>query len=297
LSEAIDIELEVQAQEKEVGPFRADILCKDTGTGQLVLIENQLEPTNHGHLGQLLTYAAGLNAGTIIWIAERFTNEHRAALDWLNEITGEDFAFFGVEVELWRIGNSAPAPKFNIVSKPNDWAKQVKASAVRGQLTDARQMQLAFWTDFRRFMEEKSKIRCQKPRPQSWMNHPIGRPGCRLVSVASMFDSAANRFGGELRVELVLDDENSKAYFKQLEKQNKEIEAELGEALTWYNPADKRMKRIYVRRAVELTDRDRWPDFREWLRQKLEDFFRVFAPRVKALIVSELPAASSRDHA
>ncbi|MGB8414368.1 MAG: hypothetical protein WCE23_16240 [Candidatus Binatus sp.] len=111
LGEAIDLELEVEAQEKEVGPFRADILCKDTSTGQWVLIENQLEPTDHTHLGQLLTYAAGLNAGTIVWISEHFTNEHRATLDWLNEITDEGFSFFGIEVELWRIGGSPPRAK------------------------------------------------------------------------------------------------------------------------------------------------------------------------------------------
>jgi hypothetical protein len=296
LGETLDLELEIEAQEKEVGAFRADILCKDSRTGQWVLIENQLEPTNHGHLGQLLTYAAGLNAGSIIWIAEEFTNEHRAALDWLNEITGEDFAFFGVEVELWRIGSSAPAPKFNVVSKPNDWAKHIKASAFR-ELTDARQLQLTFWTEFHEYMANNSKIRCQKPRPQSWMNHSIGRYGCHLASVASTWDSAASREGGELRVELVLDDENSKPYFAQLESQQKEIEGQLGEALTWHNPAGKRMKRIYVRRSVELADRDHWPEFREWLKANLERFQSVFAPRVKAFTTSEVPEVNSGDHA
>lgn len=115
LAEAIGLELEVEAQEKGVGPF-SDILCKDTTTNDWVLIENQLEPTDHTHLGQLLTYAAGLQATTIVWVSERFTSEHRAALDWLNEITEEKFAFFGIEVELWRIGDSVPAPKLNSTS-------------------------------------------------------------------------------------------------------------------------------------------------------------------------------------
>lgn len=115
LGEAVGVELEVEAQEKSVGPFRADILCKDTSTDQWVLIENQLERTDHTHLGQLLTYGAGLNAVTIVWIAAKFTEEHRAALDWLNEITDERFNFFGLEVELWRIGDSLAAPKFNII--------------------------------------------------------------------------------------------------------------------------------------------------------------------------------------
>ena len=92
-------------------PFRADILCRDTTTNNWVLIENQLERTDHSHLGQLLTYAAGLTAVTIVWIAHRFTEEHRAALDWLNEKTEEGINFFGLEVELWRIGDSPAAPK------------------------------------------------------------------------------------------------------------------------------------------------------------------------------------------
>lgn len=100
LGDTVGLELEIEAQEKEVGPFRADILCKDTANDHWVLIENQLERTDHIHLGQLLTYAAGLNAVTIIWIAARFTDEHRATLDWLNEITNEDFTFFGLEIEL-----------------------------------------------------------------------------------------------------------------------------------------------------------------------------------------------------
>ena len=117
LGETIGIELELESQEKDVGPFRADILCKDTATDNWVLIENQLERTDHTHLGQLLTYAAGLNAVTIVWIAERFTAEHRAALDWLNEKTDEKINFFGLEIELWQIGDSPIAPKFNIISQ------------------------------------------------------------------------------------------------------------------------------------------------------------------------------------
>ena len=114
LSETIGLELEVQQEEAAVGPFRADILCRDTASDELVIIENQLEKTDHKHLGQTITYASGLDAVNIVWIAARFTEEHRAALDWLNRITHEEFRFFGIEIELWRIGKSVPAPKFNI---------------------------------------------------------------------------------------------------------------------------------------------------------------------------------------
>lgn len=131
LGDALGIDLELEAQEKAVGPFRADILCKDIGTGAWVLVENQLERTDHSHLGQLLTYASGLEAVTIVWIAARFTEEHRSTLDWLNKITDESFRFFGLEVELWRIGDSPAAPKFNIVSKPNDWPPKTGSRMAR----------------------------------------------------------------------------------------------------------------------------------------------------------------------
>ena len=116
LGETIGIELELEAQEKDVGPFRADILCKNTEDDSWVLIENQIEKTDHKHLGQLMTYAAGSQAVTIVWVASKFTEEHRAALDWLNKITDDNFRFFGLEVELWKIGDSPAAPKFNIIS-------------------------------------------------------------------------------------------------------------------------------------------------------------------------------------
>ena len=117
LADALGLnELEVISQEEHVGPFRADILCVDSGTDKLVLIENQLEKTDHNHLGQIMTYAAGLDAVTIIWIAERFTEEHRAAIDWLNRITDKDFNFFGIEIVLIKIDNCLAAPIFNVIA-------------------------------------------------------------------------------------------------------------------------------------------------------------------------------------
>ncbi len=129
LGDTIGIELELVAQEKDVGPFRADILCKNTENESYVLIENQIEKTDHKHLGQLLTYASGLEAVTIIWIASKFTEEHRKSLDWLNEITDKRFKFFGLEIELFQIGDSPYAPRFNVISMPNNWGKSVSQAA------------------------------------------------------------------------------------------------------------------------------------------------------------------------
>jgi len=125
LGETLGLSLELEGTETSVGPFSADILCREVGDGHWVLIENQLERTDHTHLGQIVTYAAGLDALTIIWVAKEFVDEHRAAMDWLNHSTAEGLDFFGVEIELWRIGDSRMAPRLNIVSQPNAWSKGI----------------------------------------------------------------------------------------------------------------------------------------------------------------------------
>ncbi len=124
LGDALELELELQAQEAPVGSYSLDILARDTVNGGLVVIENQLESTDRTHLGQLLTYAAGFDATVAVWIAKEFKSEHREALDMLNRRTGGDTQFFGVEVELWKIDDSRPAPNFRLVAFPNEWRKQ-----------------------------------------------------------------------------------------------------------------------------------------------------------------------------
>jgi hypothetical protein len=288
LGDTVGIELEFEAQEKDVGPFRADILCKDTLNGSWVLIENQLERTDHTHLGQLLTYASGLETVTIIWIAQHFTEEHRATLDWLNEITNERFAFFGLEIELWRIGNSAVAPKFNMVSKPNDWSKTVRSSASKAsELSDVKRTQLDFWTAFRDYMEDHSNIRCQKPFPQHWMNHTIGRSGFGLTSIASTWSSDTQSYDPELRVEFYVSGPEAHQYFRLLEIDKDKIQTEIGQPLTWSAPTNKQTCKAYVRRPSNFLDHSEWPQQHEWLREKLERFHMVFAPRVRQLEVSK----------
>jgi hypothetical protein len=285
LGETIGIELELESQEKEVGPFRADILCKDTVTGDWVLIENQLERTDHSHLGQLLTYAAGLNAVTVVWIAPRFTEEHRAALDWLNERTDEKIHLFGLEIELWRIADSPIAPKFNIVSQPNDWSRTVqKAAAAIGDLSEHKTLQLRFWTAFKEHMESKASfVRCQKPAPQHWTNHAVGRSGIHLTSIISTWDSETNSRDPEIRAELYMDGSNAKQEFAALEKQKDTIEQALGFPLTWRNPEKKAMCRLYTRQNADFLNDQLWPQQFEWLRQRLETMHKVFSPIVRNL--------------
>jgi len=286
LGDAIGIELEVQAQEKEVGLFRADILCKDTANDAWVLIENQLERTDHNHLGQLLTYAAGLNAVSIVWIAERFTDEHRAVLDWLNEVTKEGIGFFGAEIELWKIGDSPAAPKFNIVSRP-----YVKPAVIPPDTSERKKLQVEFWAAFAEHLRAHSKLlRPTKPLPQHWMNIALGKAGTKLTAIASYFDSETGTFGQhELRAEVEFFDQNAKAYFAALEAEKDEIEKAVGASLTWYNPEDKRVCRIYLRRTCDLEARGTWNEQHAWLTENLERLHRIFAPRVKQLKPGEAP--------
>ena len=123
LADALGMSLEFVAREEKVGPYSADILCRDPNDQTKVVVENQLGQTDHDHLGKLLTYAAHFNARVLVWVARTFTDQHRAALDWLNEVSETSTRFFGLEIELWRIGDSVPAPKFNVVARPNDWTR------------------------------------------------------------------------------------------------------------------------------------------------------------------------------
>ncbi len=287
LGETIGIELEVESYEKNVGPFRADILCRDTIAGHYVLIENQLERTDHMHLGQLLTYAAGLEAVTIIWVASRFTEEHRAALDWLNSATRSGFDFFGLEVELWRIGDSAMAPKFNVVPKPNDWSDSVReqAAAVHsGQFTETQQRHLEFWTQFRRYLEDTgSPIRTNRPSGDHWTSYSVGRTNFSLA--------ASNNFtAGRSHVNLSLTGPDAKAHYRELEQKHKsQVDARLtplGE-VEWRPMLDAKASRIMVHRRVSPTDPTTWPELNAWIATTLKTMHDLFRPIVKTLNASD----------
>jgi hypothetical protein len=290
LGETIGMDLEFEAQEKNVGPFRADILCKDTATDSWVLIENQLERTDHGHLGQLLTYAAGLDAVTIVWVAEHFTEEHRAALDWLNERTDDKITFFGLEVELWQIGESQIAPKFNIVSKPNDWARTISETAKQlqaGAVSETKQLQQELWTEFRKHLETShSFLKATKPLPQHWMNLAIGRSGFKLLATQN---TAKSRIGAAM----VMNDSRAKIFFHSLQEQQPQIESELGWTLEWQELPGKKESRLAMYLPnIDPSDRKKWPEICEWLQKRLEKMHKVLAPRVKALD-SQMPDSAS----
>jgi len=278
LSETLGMDLESTGTEQSVGNYRADLLCKDAYSDSYVLVENQLEKTNHSHLGQILTYCAGLNVKTVIWIASRFTDEHRAALDYLNEITDEGYGFFGLELELWRIGDSAPAPKFNVVSRPNNWAKSVRESAQHSaELSDTKQQQLAYWTAFKDFMDARGVLKCQNPSAKHWLILSIGRSGFYLTAKVNSVKSL-------VRVSLNIKTPESKTAYFQLLDMKEEVEREYGASLNWRELEEKKISIIGMSlEGADFRRKEDWQRQFEWLATNLEQLDSVFRRRIKNL--------------
>lgn len=277
LSDKIDIDLEVEDQECSVGPFRADILCKDVANDNYVLIENQLEKTDHTHLGQLMTYAAGLDAVTIVWIARKFTEEHRAAIDWFNSITDDDFNFFGLEIALYKINAEYSAPMLNLIAKPNDWTKQVRHSSniTFDELTPAKKLQLKFWTDFKHYMDGTSSIRMQKPSAQHWNNCAMGRSGFHL-------SATVNTESNHVSVCLVIT-EKSNEMFDKLYELYVNAANEINKDLIWEKKEEKKSSVIILHHETDVKDESLRQEQFEWLKATLESFDKFFRPIIKTL--------------
>jgi hypothetical protein len=170
LSDTLGMDLELEGIEVSVGPYKADIVARDLSSDSRVVIENQLEKTNHDHLGKMLTYASGLDATMMIWIAKEFSEEHRRAFDFINEQASPNLQCFGLEIELWKIGDSPPAPQFKIVSSPNEYTSEIKTGTPTGNLTETKVLYLELWNGFKQYCGENgTSLKIRKPRPQHWM--------------------------------------------------------------------------------------------------------------------------------
>ena len=181
LGDALNLSLTDVETEKFVGNYRCDILCKDEITGKVVLIENQLESTNHDHLGKIITYASGLDASVVVWIVSSARQEHASAIEWLNKHTDDDLSFFLVEVHAYQIGDSDPAPQFKIIEQPNDFVKSVKAISKSSDISDSERSRLEFWTQFNEVLEERGKpFNKRKPTTDHWYSIAMGSSECQI---------------------------------------------------------------------------------------------------------------------
>ncbi len=285
LGSVLGLQLELETVEKQVGPFAADILAKEIGSGRWVLIENQIEMTDHSHLGQILTYAAGLDVSTVIWIARSFREQHRAAIDYLNRITDEDHQFFGVQIELLKIGESAFAPSFTVVAKPNDWSKQgaVAKFAAEEALSPAQALCREFWGELIAAARDSyPALAARKPYRSSWQTAERIGSGPNFV-----IDSNACFTGsGQLRVEAYVRGPMAPAVFDALYLRKQEIESAFGDELSW-EPLRGQDKRIayYMPGPQKKDAKAAWPAQQAWLLQnwkRLADSLRPMVADIKA---------------
>lgn len=286
LNEAIGFEIELAAREERVGPFAVDLYGKEVQTGHPAIIENQLEPSDHNHLGQLLTYAAGLKAGVIVWVTPAFRDEHRAALSWLNEISPQDVNFFGIEIEILEI-NGQRAPNFKAVVQPNNWgARSLPTDLSDGKAAGARRLACqSFFADLLEALKERwpGITAASRTQPESWFSFASGKAG---VAFGWVF-GPPSRF----RVEVYIDTEDRRrnvAIFEALQRQREEIERDIGVPLDWQALEGRRAKRIAAYApfpAMIPASPEELRRLKEWAVATTGEIVHVFRPRLKALTV------------
>ncbi len=288
LGDALGMDLELQQIEASVGGFSLDILATDLNSNRPVIIENQLEATNHVHLGQLLTYAAGFDAGSIVWVTREFRDEHRQTLDWLNQRTGEDTQFFGVAIELWRIGDSHPAPHFNLVATPNGWSKGTKGTiivdppGVTRIPSDRSERYRNFFQPLIDTLREKHRFtNVRKAQPQNWYSFSAGY-GQRVTYGANFTGQR------QARIEVYIDDGDSERniqLLERLEEHRGEIESGVGETLDWQRLESRRACRIALDRPGSIEDDAKTlAEIQNWMIDQLLKFKQVFEPRLSELL-------------
>ena len=286
LGAALGMDLELQSSEAPVGSFSLDILAHDLGSDRPVIIENQLESTNHDHLGKLLTYAAGYDAYAAVWLVRDFRDEHRQALDWLNQRTGEDTAFFGVVVEAIKIDGSRPAPQFRVVCMPNDWQKQAagtgRAGAIAGNVSERGKRYREFLQDLVGTLQEQgSHWGGGKVWPKSYRDFPSGFGGI-------WYCGAFMQGGKKVKAEISIDRGDAawnKRLFDSLREREETIQSQLPEPLVWYHTDDVNACRIRVERDGSIyDDPDRLAELHDWMVERLLKFREVFPRHLQELV-------------
>jgi len=251
------------------------------------VIENQLEATDHGHLGQLITYGSGFDAAMVAWVVRDIREEYRQAIEWLNDRTDDRTGFFLVRIELWRIGDSAPAPKFDVVVRPNEWAQAVKKGTAGGELSSTQIRQLDFWTRFRAFVGETDpKMRLQTPRPQHWYDVSIGTSEAHITLTANSRDDCVT-------AELYIPD--NKPLFFGLRTREAEIAQHLGAAPEWIAAA--KATRIKLMQPVpDVFLEVKQEEYYRWLYNQIVLLKKVLAPLIKQVLRTvPQPAASPEE--
>ena len=286
------MDLELEEAEHPVGGFSLDLLGHDAATNETVIIENQLETSDHGHLGQLMTYVGGTNPATIIWVASQFREEHRSALEWLNENTAEGIRFFGVEIGLVQIDNSTPAPNFRLAVQPNNWQKSVRTA----QTTDASRQREALFADF-----WEAFLKCVREKHPTWTRAKgTGQPflgmSAGLSGVNWSFWAALSNIKVGLRFEST-DARLNRERFERLMTQKDSFEAAFGGNLEWPLVDDQKMQWVYATHDCDFADRTEWDGCIEWLVQTCDSMRTAFKRVGGASFVQSAPTDMKRESA
>lgn len=257
-----------------VGSYRCDLVAEDETTREKVIIENQLEVTNHDHLGKIITYAAGLDSNTIIWIVKEATEEHRAAIEWLNNNTSNKIGFFLMELHAYKIDDSRPAPMFKIIEKPNDFVKNSQKNYKDGDLNKSQAERLYFWNEMNKRVIEKGRpFNVRKATTDHWYNVALGSSEATItISLISK-----NKY---IAIEVYIN--NNKELYDSLYNKKDEIEEKLGLSLEWLRLDNKKASRIltYID-GLDFDNHDNYPQLIDESIEKAIKLRDVFAPYVK----------------
>ena len=252
LADAVGLDITVDETESSVGDFNVDIYASATGTDRKIIIENQLEDTDHDHLGKLITYASGKGADVVIWVVKHAREEHKAAVEWLNNHTDDKIGFFLCEIKLFQIGDSQIAPAFTVVERPNDWTKEIRKTA---SANSTQQQRLEYWQAFNDYAFTDANFsrifNKRKPTTDHWMDFSIGSSACHIAVSQIQKRKAVD-------VELYINDD--KELFKSLFAHKDEIEKNMEMELEWKELPERKASRILIEKTVDLDDRATWPE-------------------------------------
>ncbi len=252
LADAVGLDITVDETESSVGDFNVDIYASETGTDRKIIIENQLEDTDHDHLGKLITYASGKGADVVIWVVKHAREEHKAAVEWLNNHTDDKIGFFLCEIKLFQIGDSQIAPAFTVVERPNDWTKEIRKTA---SANSTQQQRLEYWQAFNDYAFSDANFsrifNKRKPTTDHWMDLSIGSSACHIAVSQIQKRKAVD-------VELYINDD--KELFKSLFAHKDEIEKNMEMELEWKELPERKASRILIEKTVDLDDRATWPE-------------------------------------
>lgn len=268
LNEVVGLTLTEIDKEVYVGSYRCDLVAKDEPTGIRVIIENQLESTNHDHLGKIITYASGLSAEVVIWIVKEAREEHKKAIEWLNNNMVSDVSFFLLEIHAYRIGDSLSAPKFEIIEKPNDFFKSTQSGKER-ELSKTKSDRLYFWTEFNRVVHEKGKpFNIRKASTDHWYNIALGTSEAHISITLVNKDS-------KIGVEIYIRD--NKDLFDSLLQNKEEIENKLGFPMIWERLDEKKASRIeYYIQGLNFDNQENYRELMEEIIDKVLVLRKVF---------------------